>query len=359
MSCVLRARLPVGQRFYVRSLSTLSTIAMIALSFGSTARAASQPRSAAIIWDAPAGCPTTDAVLDRLEHASTKPGQVPAPIAAAAHVIATPGEPWRVNLVLDIHGARTERRFEAESCDALADAVVLIIALAAEESASPEPLPPAVETQRPEPSPAPALAVDPASPPPTASRPSWQSSQSFLMANGLVDWGTLPDPPAPGFELVVGRRWITGRWRLGALAGAGFFPSHQISKSPLGFEGEIGYFWLLNFSARACLVAAFSQFEVGPCLGAELDTMHASGTDSYPGELANSTQLWISPLGSAVASWNVFRTLDIVFRAEVAVPTTRRSFATEPGASGSHGAEIYRVPAIAWRGAFGIALRFW
>ena len=77
--------------------------------------------------------------------------------------------------------------------------------------------------------------------------------------------------------------------------------------------------------------------------------MHGSGTS-----LQDSTQLWVSLLGSAMAEWSISPGVAVFGRAEVVVPTTRKSFldgyGTEP--------PVYQVPSVAFRAALGLELRF-
>jgi hypothetical protein len=167
---------------------------------------------------------------------------------------------------------------------------------------------------------------------------------------GLVDWYTLPDPPAFGFEVAGGRTWSIGPWRLAALAGASFFPRHRLEATSYSY-GRAD-FWLLGVSGRGCVGVAFSRFEVGPCLGAELDGMHVFDTGSE-WEFHNTTHYWLSLAGSAVVSWNVYEKWGVVLGIEMLAPSTRPSFVHE-----GTDEEKYRVSAAALRAAFGINRRF-
>jgi hypothetical protein len=70
-------------------------------------------------------------------------------------------------------------------------------------------------------------------------------------------------------------------------------------------------------------------------------------------DFVNDTQLWLSPLGSAVASWSITPVVAVFGRADVVVPGTRRTFLTD------FNQEVYKVPAIAARAAVGIEFRFY
>ncbi len=321
---------------------------VMAAGLGSRAwAAAGQPEPVAIVWDAPAACPPAAAVLGNVDRILTEPASRRAPAGAAAHAQVMPGDPWQATLILDIGGVRTERRFEAESCEAIAEATSLIIALAIEDEA---------ETP-PSPFPSPQVVALPAGEKlperaPGSAHSGLAPSRGFLTANGVIDWGTLPGAPAGGIEAAAGWRWGSDRTRLRALAAASYFPTRELAHT--AYAGYIyGDFWLVSFSARGCAAVALSRFEIGPCLGGELAAMHASGSDNNPFAVASKTGAWFSGLASAVASWHVSTRTLIAARADVTVPTTRSTFVTTYGDQA-----VYQIPAIAFRGALGVEYSF-
>jgi hypothetical protein len=347
---------------------TVSAVgAAVVLGVGSAAWAASESRPVTLTWDAPAGCPTADEVLDEVDRNLVEPDGAPTPVTATVRVSADPGEVWQASLILDVFGARTERRFRAESCAAIAAATAIIIAVAVQDAsvqdASVEDA--SVEDASVEgasvasPNPAPPLpAQDGGTPRPTTapSAARAEAAQPYMMANGLVDWDTMPSPPAPGLEIAVGQGWSADRWHLRWVAGADLFPSHP-PPTDVQYLGAVnGAFWLLGVSGRGCLGVAMSRLEIGPCLGAELVAMHASaGGNVNPGlaSLSNQTLYWLSLLGSVAASWNVSGPMDVVLRADLVVPTARKIFGLEDNVL-----QAYRVPAFAVRGALGFEVRF-
>jgi hypothetical protein len=241
-------------------------------------------------------------------------------------------------LLFQAGDTRAERRFEAESCEAITAAATFIIALWAEGGADAPP-------------------PTPATPPPAA--PQSQNPDGLstapdarprlrgvvLMLNGLLDWGTMPDPPAGGMEASGGPIWTTANWRLRALAGLTFFPTRRTSFTSGTDQAN---FQLFEASTRGCLTFARYRFEIGPCTGVELAVMHGFGQ-----ALQDATQLWLSLLGSALTSWRISADVAVFARADLVVPTTRRTFE-----HATYGYQIYKVPAVAGRGAVGIELRF-
>src|SRR5262245_61822534 len=110
--------------------------AMAASGIGGARVSAATDERVALIWNAPAGCPSSQAIHDDVEKSLAGSLKDVAPVAAAVSVFAPAPSPssdrWRASLVVHSHGKRAERQFEGESCAALASAAALIIALAAE-----------------------------------------------------------------------------------------------------------------------------------------------------------------------------------------------------------------------------------
>jgi hypothetical protein len=307
----------------------------------------------AVIWNAPTGCPTAQAIHDEVEKTLGGSLKELAPVAAAVSVLEAAGGRWQASLVVHSHGKRAERQFEAESCEALAAAAGLIIALAAEGGDDGPPPRPAPEVRPPAPERLAAPAIAPSiSSGPARLASAWNRSGEFLQLGGLVDGGTMPSTPSVGLEAALGESWNTALWRLRVSAGAGFFLP-QAPSSPLSQGTPAGQYWVLSFSARGCLTAALARFEIGPCLGGELVAMRAT---SIGGTAAQSTQYWPSPMGSLVATLAFASNAVLFARTDIAFPGTRRTFLSDEP-NGIH-AEIYRVDAHAVRGAMGVELRF-
>jgi hypothetical protein len=347
---------------------TVSAVgAVVVLGVGSAAGAASESRPVTLTWDAPAGCPTADEVLDEVDRNLVEPDGASTPVTATVRVSADPDGVWQASLILDLRGERTERRFRAESCAAIAAATAIIIAIAVQEASVADASAadasvadaPVADASVASPNPAPQLpGHDGGTPRPTTAPPAprEEAAQPFLMANGLVDWDTMPSSPAPGLEIAVGQGWSGDRWRLRWVAGADLFPSHPPPNDVQYLGAVNGAFWLLGVSARGCLGVAMSRLELGPCLGAELAAMHTSaGGNVNPtlASLSNQTLYWLSLLGSVAASWNISGPMDVVLRADLVVPTEHKIFGLEGNVLNA-----YQVPNVAVRGALGFEVRF-
>jgi hypothetical protein len=176
-------------------------------------------------------------------------------------------------------------------------------------------------------------------------------SGQFLVLGGILDSGTMPDTPAAGVEAAAAQSWTATHWRLHLIAGATFFPQQDMG-NPMLFGVPSGRYWMVSFSGRGCLTAVFSRFEIGPCLGAEVAVMHASKLNGLPS--TDSTQSWVSPMGSAVAAVTVASRVVLFARTDVVTPITRRSFMSHPSV-GYY--DVYKVPAFAYRTVVGVELR--
>jgi hypothetical protein len=301
----------------------------VVMAVGSPRFAAAQTKPIMVIWQAPPGCPTAERVEAKVVENLARSGATMVPVVAMVSVTGPTAGRWQASLVFQAGYTRAERKFEAESCEAIASAAALIITLWVEGGPDTPPPPAAAQDSEKPPS---APAVDPERPP-----------VFVLMLNGLLDWGTMPDPPAGGMEAAGGPIWTFPDWRLRALAGLSFFPNRRTPVTGV----DQADFLQFDFSVRGCLAFVSKRFEIGPCAGAELAIMHGSGT-----ELQDSTQHWFSLLASVVAAWSISPAVAAFVRPEVLVPTGQRTFLNPPGSN------VYQVPTVAVRGALGLELRF-
>ena len=281
-------------------------------------------------------------------------GAAPAPFAAVVGVRGPIDGRWQASLQFDAHGTQASRAFEAESCEAIASAAALVIALWAEgwvEAPTPPPVPappaPPSEIGR-----APMIAAGPV--PVVIPR-----RELFVLAvNAVIDAKTVPEGPASGIEASGGPIWTGKGWRFRALGGVGYFPRHRTTPDVYP-QAEL---WLLDVSARGCLTFGGDRFEIGPCAGAELAIMDGTVLQPqavqqpYSADFLESPQTWVSLLAAAVMSWRVFWRVAVFARGEVVKPTIQRNF----NVLGENVFvwRVYEVPAHAWRGAMGIELRF-
>jgi hypothetical protein len=307
--------------------------ALLPLLGASVVHAQSAPLPVDLAWSAPAECPPREVVLDevaRLLAASHERAHA----TGRADVVRDEQGRWHATLNFDARGAHGERMLEAESCPAIAFATALIIAVAVEGGIPPQqaPAPPVAPAPRPL---------------PVAPQPTRPASQLIVAAAGVVDTAMLPSP-APGGEATLGWAYQWSRWRIRAIASASLF-ADQPALSTAG----AGRFMPLTASARMCASIVEGAFDVGPCLGAEFDSMDGKGVSAtfLP---SHGIGVWGSALGSLLASWSFSRRVGIFLHVGGLVSfTTRPTFGVQPGSM-----YVYTPSATGLRGELGVELRF-
>lgn len=298
-------------------------------------------------WHAEAACSSRQEVLAEVERMMAGTRTAPVPVAARVDVEGPDGGLWRAKLTIEARGGRNERQIEAITCGEITDVVAVIIAVAVD--GGPTAVPPSSVA---------GSVVGPAAAPGAdevgrASAAGSLSSTSRLIATGavLVDDGTMPDAPAPGVELALGWTGTAGRVRLRSLLGFGYFPTQRILEAETGRGGT---FRQAAVSARLCGSLVRGRFDLGPCLGAEVERMTAVGLGpagtfvSFTGSAS-----WASATAGLAASWRFSRGVVLFVRAEGLVPFGRTAFVLEGG-----GGAVHRTSSVAGRAAFGLELRF-
>jgi hypothetical protein len=252
-------------------------------------RGASPSPPSVVDWHAPPGCPDAAYVNGKLaafEHRmSTPPG-----LTARADVSRGPSGDWRVDLRLSEGTPAGRRSMTSTSCAALADAVALVLALAADarRREATEAMPPAPPVPS-APSDAPASAPSDASTPPEAPRalspqagPARDDGGSpargvptvprptFAFASGVfVDSGVLP---SVGAGLAWTLTWFPGDespWiELGGLISG-------VVSSPRG-EPAGQRVSLRSATLGVCAGPRASRWRAGVCAEAELALLHGS-----------------------------------------------------------------------------------
>lgn len=268
------------------------------------------------------------------------------PAAATVNLRETTPGHWGADLEVDANGRRARRQFEGESCEAVAEAAAVIVALSV-ETAPAEPAEPRGAERRVGPA-----TTASASPDAAKTVSGGNASPSVWQLGAVLDAGTMPSQPGVGIEAAAARTWTGAltRWRL--VTGLSFFPRQENSPDNLSSDPSAGRYWLFSFSVRGCVTTARRRFELGPCLGAEVDLMHAT---SIGGGSARSDQAWVSPVGSLLATFALTSRTRLFARTEIAIPTTRRSFVGDPNVTVR---PLYTIAAVAWRGAVGLEVTF-
>jgi hypothetical protein len=304
----------------------------------------------AIAWDAPAGCPDRAYVereTDRLLGGRPRGGE--RRLEARAVALRLGPDRWRLRLRTESGGAVGRRVLDARTCQSLADAAALVIALGYDPDAvraaaaltvpggsGPEPTPapaspPGSESPASLPTPSPSPAPSPPPPPPDRSpRPSPELVASppaaddapapgwLVAAGAALDAGALPDV-AVGLQAGAGITWRPIRVEL-----AGTYWIAQQTRVGGGKGADVSF---ASGSLGAGLAFAVGPFELGPAAGVELGRIHAEAFGvSNPGE---ATVLWAAATAGALAGWSFEPPLALRLGIEAVVPFKRPRWVIE------------------------------
>jgi hypothetical protein len=293
-------------------------VAVLAVTWiGTSSSAYGQATPLELAWSAPAACPSRETVLDEvnqiLGHAG--PGS---PTRARVDVSSDEGGRWHAALSVQSRGLQGERDLEAESCSAIASAVALIVAVAVERGVPPELPGPSAAPPPPPPAPPPLTVVSAptrvaATSPSVSPAPSHHESRLLVGADATLDGFIRAARTMPGFavgaDASAGWLYAWGPFRFRAVGTGTYFP-HASAHARSTDEG--GDFDLFTVAGRACLAFAAALFDVGPCVGAEFDSMQTTHIDAQEPQPAAAQ--WWSLLGSALAHAHLTRSLALSLR---------------------------------------------
>jgi hypothetical protein len=240
---------------------------------------------------------------------------------------------WRVTLEVDDGRRRSERSLMAASCDELASATALFIAILLEPSVEqPSGPKPASAESGPDP-----VTVEQQNAAPTR----FAAGAFVAVARGLMPaW-------AGGFGVDGSVQWKT----LHGHVGAAYFPPVEQLAADSGSQGA--RFRLLSASAELGLSQPILQdLSVGVCSGAELVFMHAEGFG--PGVDATTQRAnFVAISVGGLATWMAFERVALVLDADVLFPLGQRRFVF----GGSAPTSIYR-PGLGAQLALGLQFVF-
>ncbi|MGH1348694.1 MAG: hypothetical protein ACRBN8_44545 [Nannocystales bacterium] len=283
-------------------------------------------------WSAPATCPTSAEVLARVEV-----GPAPHPVLAQAEVAQSDGG-WFLRLRIEGYGGEDVRELEGESCEALADAVALLIQL----GTGPEPetgarvteLQPAAEprayngpshVEAPPPAPTP-VAVPPRPVHEDLKRPGPVSSSDgatelalHVRAVGLAQFGgLLPGTAAGGAGVATG---ITIPWVRAEVRGTYVAPRELKDSENPGVGIRVDG-WTVGGSG--CGVWDGHRLFVPGCLGAQLGRTRASSFGLQQDGVGRG--LWAQAVADVGLGIRLSDRVAVVGGAEVAVSLRRPRF---------------------------------
>ena len=283
-------------------------------------------------WVAPAGCSSRESVLDAVTRALGPSSTADVGAIRARAVVESSGRGWRVQLST----ANGERTLSADTCEQLAEAVALILALAIEPARARVTAPP--EERAASPANANANAKDAATPASTAAG----ASVLAIGAGELADLGTMPSA-AVGAEIFAAIRVPPLRIEV---AGSLWEPQRQtVPGTSAG-----GDLTLIAGVAHGCLLPVLDRFELGGCVGAGIDSMSASAFG--PILASRGSGAWMVAAGEARAGFALLPWLAIHAGFGLHVPLTRPSFVIE-GVG-----QVHRPAPVSGRQALTLEARF-
>ena len=315
-------------------------VALLALAPSSRAESsplpAPSPRVLVLSWEAPPECPPRAEVEARIERILAGSHRADA-IDARVTIVRTRDARWSARLSTQIRGVAGERTLSAASCDLLASASALVIALAIDPDLDVEP---PEEPARSAPAPVPVASTKPE----VVAAPSSQPPRVNLVTGAWLagDSGSLPSLALGGGAGIGIER---GHWSIEAYVET-WLGSTVSSPDRAGAGGR---FDLIDFGLRACARGgAFVTY--GACLGAEVDRAHASGFGvSDPGA---ATRAWLAPRAGLELGLRVADSVHLPLHLEALVPIPRPMFALE------NVGPVFRPAAVGLRATFGAVVHF-
>ncbi len=341
VSCALAVSGP-GAWVRHRLFQPLSGIAGAAWLFvGGPALAASTAPPVDLEWVAPRQCPGHGAVIREVSRIlGDQAPPTPRRIAARAEVWRGEDTRWHAALTSAGTGSAT-RSLDAESCEAVANAAALILALmvdpsrattanatppaasASAPSAAPEaaPAPPSAPVPRDEGSPVVPPDVGPHAGPTPGERDVESEGRRPRWAIGVlggVSVGALP-AAQPGAEVAIA--WLTERLRL-EIAGRSDWSHQRVALASRTDEGAD--FRLLSGLARGCYSLSSSRLALGACAVFELNWLRASGFGATPS--VNGDALIPAIGASAIATYGIGDRIAVRVLLEGVAPFSRPTF---------------------------------
>jgi hypothetical protein len=291
-----------------------------------------------LTWRAPAECPSADRV--RLAAVLDTTAARPTGVLVAEAIVEPMGSPetrrWRVTLRTRRGAVVGERTIEASTCDGIADATAIVLALALTSAGAPEA--DAVGST-------PSMPVEPLAP---VAPVSAVGAPSFgLGVSVAADASSLPLPTLGGSLTLA---WTAGHARAELDVRRWAPQSRTLDPFSAGAR-----FSMTSLGARGCWVAlggAGAALDVSACTGADVHFVSAPAYGVDPSYDASAR--WLAVAGGALARFSVATWLKLRTRVEAYVPLSRPTFVLEGGGAGP----LHQPSALGAGGSLGIELLF-
>ena len=300
-------------------------------------RAAEDPSGAfTLTWNAPETCPSQQQVQAGLTNLLGGTIRIPHGDDLDVHASVEHGRVWSVALATYRAGRAGGRRFiEAPSCQALAEATALIVALMIDPDAV------ATHAREARGEPAPPASIDAA--------PVALSSETTRFLVGIHAQTRLATLPGMDIGVGLGVGIVSRRWRL-ELRGTYSVRRDQVAHLSTLPDAN-GRFNILTGALSGCFNLGQAGFAFGPCAIAEAGMVSAKGYGVDTGFTKRAP--WVALGGGGYASMPLGHHLEATVHLDVLVPLWRPAyvFAGTPGA-------VFQAPAVGGLALASIGWRF-
>jgi hypothetical protein len=315
-------------------------LALPVVAFCAAAAHADGGTNFAFVWRAPAGCPSASAVEEEIAHLLGGPIREHARNDLRVQAVVQHESAWLVTLETSANAGSGHRTIEAATCQALAHATALIVALLTDPDAvSARAAKPPDSEPQPQPPPAEAAPVQVA---PVAVR-------AVRLLLGAAAAGNVGVLPSPDIEASASVGIVRPRWRLEARVAYG--PRQLRSDavaSPSGAHGRVS----LNAGTLAgCMTFSRPLLELGPCADVEFGALHGEGIRATSNE--SHTSPWLGLGVGGLVAIRLTRWLYLPVHVDAVVPLWRPRYVFE-----NVPAPIFRSAPVGGRLTAGVELRF-
>lgn len=309
-----------------------SVILLVFLALGAPSGAAASGRFN-LAWRAPKQCPTEQSVVAEVARIMHRP-TIELPDGARLDVqadVRAPSEQglWHVDLETD-NGQHTARRsLDASTCDDLARATSLLVAIMIDPAAVSGPAPTPAEA--PKAAPTPAAPAEPSASVAQTSVPEGRAAAPWALGLSLgVLEGYLPGwSGGAGIHGVAEWKWVRAEF-----GGYAWLPARQ-SVDPDGVQGAD--FRLFSGEARACVMLPVQAVRLGPCGGADLAFMSGQGFGPRVAPQQNTARFWSVVAGGLVV-WRASSLVSFPIGVDALIAVSPPQFSF----TGSDSAPVYR-----------------
>ena len=271
-------------------------------------------------WRAPAGCPSAAEVRAEIDQLLGEPIDESARADLAVRAAVERREQWFVTLDTRSGGTDGHRTLEAATCQGLASATALIVALMIDPDAVAAQASKAKEAE-PAPPPPPAPAAAPAVPAPGVPASPPRPRTTFGIA-GLGAAGHLGVLPVADVGLTAHLGIVRRSLRI-ELRGA-YGPREVRSDALSEAAGAHGKFRFWAATLAACWMVSRGWAEFGPCVDIEVGAVHGQGVRAT--ETTSATTLWYGMGGGAGLVIEATPWLYFPMHADAIVPWRRPNY---------------------------------